>query len=212
MSALASLSPGELAAQLSHPEGASGLAVADALEPVNRAGNAAVVAALTLRAGDRVLEVGCGLATMAPAIVATADAIDYFGVDRSETMIAAASDRHAGLVRAGRASFHLARIEAMPFAVGRFTKIFSVGVIHFWADPVTALREIRRVAAPGAVLAMGALGPERAPPFALADHGFHLRDAAAWREIGVEAGLSGVAVRALGEPNGPQAILFTACA
>lgn len=210
MSLFQTLSPEELARQLRDPVGTSGLAVADALEVVNRDGNVGVVAALALAPGDRVLEVGCGLGSMAQAIVDAAAHVSYTGLDQSATMIDAARNRCADLIASGRASFELGRVEQMPFEAARFTKVFSVGVIHFWLDPVIALTAIRRTMCAGALMSMGGLGPERAPAFAVEKHGFHLRDAEQWRMICAVAGLSSLEVKTVDPENGPQVIHFTA--
>jgi ubiquinone/menaquinone biosynthesis C-methylase UbiE len=163
MSLLQALSSEELAQQLRDPAGATGLAVADALGAANREGNAGIVSSLALSRGDRVLEVGCGLATMAGTVVAAADDVLYTGLDQSSTMVEGARARYAELEQSGRVMFHLGRVEQMPFDAARFTKVFSVGVVHFWAEPIACLVELRRVMQPGALMAMGGLGPDHAP-------------------------------------------------
>jgi SAM-dependent methyltransferase len=100
----------------------------------------------------------------------------------------------------------------MPFDGARFTKVFSIGVIHFWPDPLKALTEILRVMRPGGLMLMGCLGPERAPPFARAEYGFHLHDPQKWRSFCLAAGFSTVEVhtRSLGSDGGPQLIHLAA--
>lgn len=210
MSVFETMSAAELAQQLRDPVGPSGLAVAEGLGALNREGNVGTVAGLALSPADQVLEVGCGLGSMAGAIVEAAEGVCYTGLDQSRTMIDAAVERHADLIRSGRASFILGQVERMPFEAGRFTKVFSVGVIHFWTDPVAALTELRRTMRPGALMVMGGLGPERAPAFAAREHGFYLRSVDAWRAIGEAAGLNMVEVESGGSANGPQLIHLTA--
>jgi ubiquinone/menaquinone biosynthesis C-methylase UbiE len=191
MSLLDTLSPHERARQLRHPMGELGLAIADFLSSTNRAGNVRAVADLGLKRGDRVLE----------------DVI-YAGLDSSLTMITAARERNADLILAGSADFHLAQAEEMPLGDELFTKVFSIGVIHFWDDPVRALTEVRRVMCPGASMVMGCLGPERAPVFARKEYGFNLHTPAEWRTFATAAHFRDMQVEVLsiGLENGPQIV------
>lgn len=210
MSLFQTLSSQELAQQLRDPVGTTGLAVADALGAINQAANGSIVAGLALRPADRVLEVGCGLASMARMIIDAAEDVRYTGLDQSGTMIEEVGSRHSDLVQAGCVSFQLGRVERMPFGAGCFTKVFSVGVIHFWPDPKAALTELRRVMRPGALMVMGGLGPNRAPAFAVQEHGFYLHDTDQWRAFCETAGLSLVDVGSTRSGEGPQHIHFTA--
>lgn len=133
MTSFAELSAEEQARQLRDPDGETGMATADALAAVNRAGNVFLITSLGLAPSDVVLEVGCGLATMAADVVAAADGIEYVGLNRSATMIEAARERHRDLIGAGRASFRLASTERVPFPDGRLSKVFSTGVHPFLA-------------------------------------------------------------------------------
>jgi ubiquinone/menaquinone biosynthesis C-methylase UbiE len=80
-------------------------------------------------------------------------------------------------VQAGKASFHLASADAIPFGDDCFDRVFSLGVIHFWIEPMASLVEVRRVLRPGGLMLMGCLAPKEAPDFARVEYGFHLRDA-----------------------------------
>ena len=212
MSIVEQLGLEERAHQLRNPTGATGLAVADMLNELNREGNHRVVKELQVTRNAQVLEVGCGTGSMARAVIDQAQGVNYAGIDSSSTMIDAALDRNSDLIGEGLASFHEAFAEQMPFDDARFTNVFSIGVIHFWPDPRKALTEIRRVVSPGGLVLMGCLGPERAPPFARADYGFHLHNAHAWRAFCLAAGLNNVEVhtRSLGTDTGPQLIHIAA--
>lgn len=174
------LTPAEQARQLSNPEGAIGLAVADWLNQNNKQANARNVAALGVEAGNRVLEIGFGNGRAAPEVIAQAAGVHYSGIDISPTMVAEASAFNADLVAAGRASFQLGSAERMPFADDIFDRVFSIGVIHFWTDPAASLTEVHRILRPGGMMRMTCLAPQEAPDFAQAEYGFHLREAAEW--------------------------------
>lgn len=212
MSIMEQLSLEERAQQLRSPTGVTGLAVADMLNELNREGNLGTVKELEVARDAQVLEVGCGTGSMARVVVSQAEGANYVGVDSSSAMIEAACGRNSDLIRKGLADFHESYAEQMPFDGARFTRVFSIGVIHFWPDPVKALTEVLRVMRPGALMLMGCLGPERAPPFARAEYGFHLHDPQSWRSFCLTAGFSKVEVttRSLGSESGPQLIHLAA--
>ena len=212
MSILKDLTLEERAKQLRNPIGATGLAVADMLNEINREGNLRTVKELRLTPGAAVLEVGCGTGSLARVVIDQAEGVSYTGIDSSPTMIEAACDRNSDLIEKALTSFHKVYAEQMPFDDARFSRVFSIGVIHFWPDPVRALTEVLRVMRPGALMLMGCLGPERAPPFARAEYGFHLHDPQNWRSFCLAAGFSGVEVntRSLGSENGPQLVHLAA--
>ena len=192
MNIFETLTPVERARQLAHPEGEVGLAVADWLNGNNRATNAHMVGLLNLEPGSRVLEIGPGNGRTLPDIIAAAPDVHYTGIDLSPTMVAEASRFNAGLVSAGRAAFHLGTAEHMPFADASFDRIFSLGVIHFWADPARPLAETRRVLRPGGSALMGCLAPRSANDSNRREYGFFLREASEWDRLYRAAGFAEV--------------------
>jgi ubiquinone/menaquinone biosynthesis C-methylase UbiE len=208
MPSFAELSIEEQARQLRDPAGEAGLATADALAAINGASYDLLIDRVALAAGDRVLEVGCGVGTLAPRIVGAGNGITYAGLDLSETMITAARKRNADLIADGRARFDLATTDAMPLPDGHFSKVLSAGVIHFWTDPARSLAEVRRVMRSGGTMAMGCLALGIVPPFAKPELGFHLRTAAEWQQLAATAGFAHPAVETLGAAGGPQMLLL----
>lgn len=182
-SVFASLTLAEHAEQLRKPEGRIGLAVAERLNPTNRQGNLRVVELLGLKAGHHVLEIGFGNGRTVPDVFAQAEGVRYAGIDISPTMVDEAARFNAGLVAAGRASFQLGSAERIPFADASFDRVFSTGVIHFWANPYESLAEVRRVLRPGGTSQMACLYPRNAPGFARPEYGFYLRDDAEWNAL-----------------------------
>jgi ubiquinone/menaquinone biosynthesis C-methylase UbiE len=183
-----SLSSAERARQLRNPEGEVGLAVAAWLNETNRRGNALVLAALGLSSRSHVLEIGFGNGRTVPDVLALANDGHYSGIDISPTMVEEAKRFNAEFVTGERAEFHCAGAERMPFPGATFDRAFSIGVIHFWPEPVVALKELRRVLKPNGVAIMGGFAPPGAWDFAEAGFGFYLRDAATWEALCLEAG------------------------
>lgn len=101
----------------------------------------------SLRDGDRAIDVGCGPGALTTELVRRLGADHVAAVDPSEPFVAAIRDRLPGVeVRLGSA-------ESLPFGDGRFDAAIAQLVVHFMADPVQGLAEMRRVTRPGGVVA-----------------------------------------------------------
>lgn len=197
MAIFETLTPAERARQLANPDGAVGLAVADWLNENNKQANATTVALLTVEAGHHVLEIGFGNGRTAPCVITQAPDVRYAGIDISPTMLAEALTFNAALVEAGKASFHLASAHEMPFESICFDRVFSIGVVHFWAKPLASLVEVRRVLRRGGLMLMACLAPREAPDFAQVEYGFYLRDASEWDALCREAGFTDISIETL---------------
>ena len=209
MSVFNSLPPAEQARQLANPEGALGLEIAEWLNGTNAQANSHVLDALQLTPGCRVLEIGFGNGRAAAQVAGRATAVRYEGVDISPTMLDEAKRFNASLIASGHVSFHLASAERMPFRDASFDRVFSIGVIHFWADPIASLVEILRVSRSNSLAIMSCLHPRATLPFAREEYGFYVRSPEEWERLFLEAGFSDVAAECLevegigpdGEPN-----------
>lgn len=217
MSVFGSLPPAEQARQLANPEGSVGLEVAEWLNDNNRQSNTAVIRLLGVQPGNHVLEIGFGNGRAAPDVVGQSTDVRYVGIDLSPTMFEEAQRFNAALVASGRASFHLASADHMPFPDASFDRVFAIGVIHFWRDPVASLAETRRVMRPGALAIMGTPDPRSRQDFARPEFGFHVRGADEWRVLLHQAGFSTINVDTIetagimpdGKPNKRYTIRIT---
>lgn len=100
-----------------------------------------------LRAGQRVLDVGCGPGALAAELVSRMGASAVCAVEPSASFAAAVRQRLPGVdVRQSAA-------EQLPFPDGVFDAAMAQLVVHFMADPVAGLREMGRVTRPGGVIA-----------------------------------------------------------
>lgn len=105
------------------------------------------LAPLDLRAGEALLDVGCGTGVLLRHLANRSRGAQFLGVDLSPEMLARALARlenAAGLAVADAA--------ALPFSGGSFDAVVSGNVVHFWSDPAACLLEIRRVLRPGGQL------------------------------------------------------------
>lgn len=94
------------------------------------------------------LDVGCGVGAFAEVLGARGGGA-ITGVDLAEPYLRAAAERLPG----PRYRFELADAHDLPFEDDSFDQVASLLVLHFVANPPKALREMRRVAKPGATVA-----------------------------------------------------------
>jgi SAM-dependent methyltransferase len=93
----------------------------------------------SVRAGQRVLDVGCGTGALTGELVGRLGPSDVAAVDPSESFVAATSARNPGV------DVHLAPAERLPFGDGSFDATLAQFVVHFMKDPSAGLAEMRRV-------------------------------------------------------------------
>lgn len=141
--------------------------------------------AIGVGTGTRLLDVGCGAGLA--LVLAHKRGAAVTGLDASAPLLDLARSRLAG------ADLRQGDVEELPYADDSFDAVTAFNSVQYATDPVRALREVKRVATPGApvavttwgdparcqvrgvIAAMGALLPPAPPgaagPFALAAPG-----------------------------------------
>jgi cyclopropane fatty-acyl-phospholipid synthase-like methyltransferase len=104
----------------------------------------AIVDALELQPGERVLEIGCGHGVAATYVLEAGAQLT--AIDRSPKMIAAARRRNA---RFRNAEFIVASLEDADLGERRYDTIFAVRVAIFHRQPALAHALAERWRAPG---------------------------------------------------------------
>jgi SAM-dependent methyltransferase len=105
--------------------------------------SAALVEAARVRAGDRVLDVGCGPGGLTRALAELVGAENVAAIDPSTSFVAACRQRVPGVdVREGAA-------EALPFDSRMFDAVMSQLVVNFMRDADAGVAEMRRVTREG---------------------------------------------------------------
>ncbi len=94
----------------------------------------------------RVLDVGCGSGWASRLMAAKAVDGRVVGIDISDEMIRIAGETSSSVPNV---EYRVASAEKLPFADGEFTHAFSMESLYYYADMDVALREIKRVLAPG---------------------------------------------------------------
>jgi SAM-dependent methyltransferase len=97
--------------------------------------------------GMRALDVGCGSGLLTGALAERLGAENVAAADPSESLLAACAARVPG------ADVRRAPAEELPWPEASFDAVLSQLVLNFVADADAAVAEMRRVAAPGAILA-----------------------------------------------------------
>jgi demethylmenaquinone methyltransferase/2-methoxy-6-polyprenyl-1,4-benzoquinol methylase len=160
---------------------------------------------LDIEHDDRVLDVGCGTGFATEGLLEVVD--EVHGLDQSPHQLEKA---YAKFGKHGDVRFHLGDAERLPFEDDAFDVVWSSGSIEYWPNPVTALRELRRVCKPGGqVLVVGPNYPKSSVFQKLADAIMLFYDEAEADRMFHEAGFEDVTHRVMGPPYDPDIAITT---
>jgi SAM-dependent methyltransferase len=116
------------------------------------AANSAAYLLGSLTPGMRVLDVGCGPGTITADLAALVPDGRVVALERDQGVLA---DARAEAARRGarNVEFAVGDVHALPYPDGEFDVVHAHQVLQHVGDPVTALREMRRVTRPGGLVA-----------------------------------------------------------
>lgn len=140
--------------QFRNPSGIGGYLTGYVMRGINRRANSAAIAALSIKPGDCVLDLGCGPGAAIREMCRLAQDVMVHGVDQSEVMIRQAARRNRGALKSGRVALHHGLFANLPFEDASVDKVLAVNVAYFWQDTAAVLAEIARVMRPGGILAI----------------------------------------------------------
>ncbi|MGN7469823.1 class I SAM-dependent methyltransferase [Brevibacillus sp. SAFN-007a] len=106
-----------------------------------------------------ILDAGCGDGYASCKLAELGYTVE--GIDIAGEMIRLAQERRTPFPE--RVHFQTADVSKLPFADDTFAAGLSINVVEFTPAPLKALRELRRVLAPGGILVLGILGPTAGP-------------------------------------------------
>lgn len=146
--------PRVIAEQARHAAGPLGRLIAFIMARETWSANRQAIEALQVRAGDNVVDIGCGHGRSLASLCEKAVSGCVVGVDPSALMVEIARRRNRRLIRTGQCKVVAADAEALPFTDAVFDKALCVHVVYFWPDLAAGLAEIARVLRPGGRLAL----------------------------------------------------------
>lgn len=156
--------------QLALPSGLAGRLVGAAMHFANRRPTDALIEAVAVRRGERVLDIGCGDGSL---LAALPQASFRAGIDRSPLMVGRTRRRLSGALAEGRAMVREADMLRLPFGAHAFDRLFASNILYFCSDVPALLAECRRVARPGASLGIYVTAAESMRDWRIASHKTH---------------------------------------
>ncbi|HKO98312.1 MAG TPA: class I SAM-dependent methyltransferase [Pyrinomonadaceae bacterium] len=151
------------------------------------------IASMNIPANARVLDVGCGSGWASRLMAQSASSGSVTGIDISDEMVRVAQESSVSFPNI---QFQIASAEKLPFDDGEFTHAFSMESLYYYADILGALKEIRRVLAPGGLfVCVVDLYEESRPTHQWIDDlkvPVQLLSTAAYRKLFADAGFSNV--------------------
>jgi SAM-dependent methyltransferase len=102
--------------------------------------------------GEIVLDVGCGLGSLARGVLSRTNATSVIGIDRRHDAVAAARRR----TNNPRAAFHVGDARQMPYCGGNFDRCVSLLMLNFLPDYREAAAEMVRVTRIGGIVGAAA--------------------------------------------------------
>jgi ubiquinone/menaquinone biosynthesis C-methylase UbiE len=109
--------------------------------------SAALIEAVGIEPGDRLLDVGCGPGGLAQALAEVVGAENVSAVDPSEPFVAICRARLPG------ADVRVSAAEELPFEDDSFDGAFAQLVVNFMSDAELGVGEMKRVVKPGGAVA-----------------------------------------------------------
>ncbi len=102
-----------------------------------------------LQTGMKILDNGCGDGDITMGVAETVRTGEIIGIDPDEETLVIANQQRPF---ADNIKFRVGDSHALDFADDTFDLVYSHTVVHFFLDPVSALKEQRRVTKPGGLV------------------------------------------------------------
>lgn len=163
-----------------------------------------VLAQMSFRAGQQILDLGCGNGWATRLLAKSAAGSSAIGVDVAPAMVARAEEATSLTIRA---RYEVGRFESLPFRDAMFDKAFSMEAIYYAVELDAALAEVHRVLKPGGtvdfVLDCYAESASTMGWSALVGLHMHCLGESKWRESLSRAGFSKVESHRVIDTRGP---------
>jgi ubiquinone/menaquinone biosynthesis C-methylase UbiE len=107
---------------------------------------------VSIKLNDKILDVGCGGGRTIHKLAVAASAGKVYGIDYSESSVAAARRANAHWIDVGQVEIQHGSVSQLPFANETFDLVTAIETHLFWPDLPNDFREIFRVLKPGSEL------------------------------------------------------------
>lgn len=134
--------------QHKQPEGLWGTLFGEKMVLQHRIETVWTIEQLHLSKNESLLELGCGAGYAMKLLLQKPTVDQVIGLDISQTMVRAATNRNQNDVSSGRAGVVLGNVNQLAFQDNCFSKVFSIQSAYFWDDLTMTLSEIYRVLKP----------------------------------------------------------------
>ena len=105
-----------------------------------------VLETMDVRAGDQILDLGCGNGWATRLLAQLAPGTQAIGVDAAPAMIARAEELHSYTIRA---RYEESVFEELEFPDGKFQRIFSMEALYYSTEPARVIAEMHRLLSEG---------------------------------------------------------------
>ena len=147
--------------QFGNPSGLFGKFIGNGMAKRNVYDAQWTVSLLDIQPQQHVLEIGFGPGVSTQMIAEKASQGFVAGIDHSQTMIQAASQRNAQAIQTGRMELKQGEVASLPYPDESFDIALSLHSIYFWQNPLDCLKEIRRVLKPNGTVAITILPKDK---------------------------------------------------
>lgn len=143
-----------IASQFRTPSGLLGRLIGNGMARGNEPEARWTIDLLNIQPDTRVLEIGFGPGVAIEYAAERAPQGHVSGIDYSKTMVQIARKRNASAIRTGLVDLTYGDVRSLPYEDEAFDRAVTIHCIYFWAEPITCLREVRRVLRTNGVLAI----------------------------------------------------------
>jgi ubiquinone/menaquinone biosynthesis C-methylase UbiE len=107
---------------------------------------------VSIRSRDTILDLGCGGGMTVARLAGVAAEGKTYGIDYSETSVAASRKLNRRAIAADRVNIQLGSVSQLPFPAQMFDLVTAVETHYYWPDLNADMREVLRVLKPGGTL------------------------------------------------------------
>jgi ubiquinone/menaquinone biosynthesis C-methylase UbiE len=143
-----------IASQFRTPSGLLGRLIGKGMARGNEPEARWTIDLLNIQPHTRVLEIGFGPGVAIQYAAERAPQGHVSGIDYSKTMVQIARKRNASAIGTGLVDLTYGDVRSLPYEDAAFDRAVTIHCIYFWAEPITCLREVRRVLRMNGVLAI----------------------------------------------------------